>query len=200
MLPNKLPFTDSPLGRTCISGSVRSCSRRRRQWRLLLVRNLSESHARHARIPSQTKERPYSARGSVPTSSSEFAADWTCGFARFRTLECPVGIPIPHFCARAGVLPIGKAEAATASQDPIEIKAFGTRPGRTCGSDRFRTSRKPLNVASVRARTCPKRKCMSKSAGVRSNYFPSSPASRKILRVTKFHTMTIAVAPIFVIR
>ncbi len=31
-------------------------------------------------------------------------------------------------------------------------------------------------------------------------YFPSSPASRNFLRVTKFHTMTIAVAPIFVIR
>ena len=28
MLPNKLPFTDSLLGRTCISGLVRSCSRR----------------------------------------------------------------------------------------------------------------------------------------------------------------------------
>ena len=80
-------------------------------------------------------------------------AGWTCGFARFRTLKYPAGIPIPHFCARAGALPIGKAEAATASQNPIEIKAFGKRPGRTCGSDRVRTSRKPLNVASVRART-----------------------------------------------
>ena len=139
--------------RTYASASVKSCSRRRRHWRLLLVRNLSESHARHARIPSQTKERPYSARGSVPTSSSEFAADWTCGFARFRTLKYPAGIPIPHFCARAGALPIGKAEAATASQNPIEIKAFGKRPGRTCGSDRFRTRRTALNVLFVASRT-----------------------------------------------
>ena len=65
MLPNKLPFTGMQACRTYASASVKSCSRRRRHWRLLLVRNLSESHARHARIPSQTKERPYSARGSV---------------------------------------------------------------------------------------------------------------------------------------
>ena len=129
MLPNKLPFTGMQACRTYASASVKSCSRRRRHWRLLLVRNLSESHARHACIPSQTKERPYSARGSVPTSSSKFAADRACGFARFRTLKYPAGIPIPHFCARAGALPLGKAEAATASQNPIEIKAFGKRPG-----------------------------------------------------------------------
>ncbi len=94
-----------------------------------------------------------SARGSVPTSSSRCPTGWACGFARFRTLKCSVGISIPHFCARTGTLPLGKAEAATASQNSIEIKAFGKRLGRTCGSDRFRTSRKPLNVASVRART-----------------------------------------------
>ena len=147
MLPNKLPFTRMRACRTYASASVKSYSRRRRHWRLLLVRNLSESHARHARIPSQTKERPYSARGSVPTSSSEFAADWTCGFARFRTLKYPAGIPIPHFCARAGALPLGKAEAATAGQSSIEIKAFGTRPGRTCGSDRFRTLKCPAGIS-----------------------------------------------------
>ena len=75
-----------------------------------------------------------------------------------------MGISIPHFRARAGALPLGKAEAATTS------------------------------------RTCPKRKRMSDTANTRSNYFPSSPASRNFLRVTKFHTMTIAVAPIFVMR
>ena len=64
----------------------------------------------------------------------------------------------------ASVLPIGKAEAATASQDLTEAEAH-VRP--------------------------PKR---------RSDYYPSSPASRNFLRVTKFHTMTIAVAPIFVMR
>ena len=69
-----------------------------------------------------------------------------------------------------------------------------------CAYARFRMSRTALNVLFVRARTCPKRKRMSDTANARSNYFPSFPASRNFLRVTKFHTMTIAVAPIFVMR
>ena len=99
---------------------------------VLRVRNLPEPHARSSRHPKQSSNSGL--RGHAVSLDS---VRWN---AR-RAFQSHTSAP------ERALLPLGKAEAATAGQSSIEIKAFGTRPGRTCGSDRFRTLKCPAGIS-----------------------------------------------------
>ncbi len=87
-----LPLRSSPARDEGATGAFCSCG---------IYRNRTPDTP--AFLPKRKSDH-HSANGIIPTSSSKCPADWTCGFARFRTLKCPAGISIPNFCARAGAV------------------------------------------------------------------------------------------------
>ena len=99
---------------------------------VLRVRNLPEPHVRPSRQSINHLASGLRGHEALPDS-----VRWN---AR-RAFQSRTSAP------ERALLPPGKVEAATASQDPIEIKAFGTRPGRTRGSDRFRTLKCPAGIS-----------------------------------------------------